>query len=80
MAKTTSKKYVVRLLYHLASVLFYNVWNYAKLLLCRVLKRRFVKPLLKLTRLAVYFEDFVIGGLGPPRIEHLQMHSRKRFG
>jgi hypothetical protein len=67
MAKTTSKKYMVRLLYHLASVLFYNVWNYANLLLCRVLKRRFVKPLLKLTRLAVHFEGFVIGGLGPPR-------------
>lgn len=67
MAKTASKKYVVRLLYHLDSVFFYNVWNYANLLFCRVLKRRFVKPLLKLARLAVYFEDFVIGGLGPPR-------------
>jgi len=67
MAKTTSRKYVVRLLYHLASVLFYYVWNYAYLLLCRMLKRQFVKPLLKLSRLAVHFEGFIIGGLGPPR-------------
>jgi hypothetical protein len=66
-AKTTSTQYVVRLLYHLASVLLYNVWNYANLLLCRASKRRFEKPLLKLTRLAVHFEGFIIGGLGPPR-------------
>jgi len=66
-AKTTSRKYVVRLLYHLASVFFYNVWNYANLLLCRALKRQFVKPLLKLSMLAVHFEGFIVGGLGPPR-------------
>ena len=66
-AKTTSTQYVVRLLYHLASVLLYNVWNYANLLLCRALKTPFNKPLLKLTRLAVHFEGFIIGGLGPPR-------------
>jgi putative transposase len=66
-AKTTSRKYVVRLLYHLTSVLLYNVWNYANLLLCRAMKRQFEKPLLKLTRLAMHFEGFIIGGLGPPR-------------
>jgi hypothetical protein len=66
-AKTTSRKYVVRLLYHLTSVLLYNVWNYANLLLCRAMKKEFEKPLLKLTRLAVHFEGFIIGGLGPPR-------------
>ena len=66
-AKTTSTQYVVRLLYHLASVLLYNVWNYANLLLCRTMKKQFKKPLLKLTRLAVHFEGFIIGGLGPPR-------------
>lgn len=66
-AKTTSRKYVVRLLYHLTSVVLYNVWNYANLLLCRALKKQFEKPLLKLTRLAVHFEGFIIGGLGPPR-------------
>jgi hypothetical protein len=66
-AKTTSTQYVVRLLYHLASVLLYNVWNYANLLLCRALKTPLNKPLLKLTRLAVHFEGFIIGGLGPPR-------------
>lgn len=66
-AKTTSRKYGVRLLYHLAVVFFYNVWNYANLLLCRALKRQFVKPLLKLSMLAVYFEGFIVGGLGSPR-------------
>jgi hypothetical protein len=67
MAKTTSKKYVVRLLYHLTSVVLYNVWHYANLLLCRAMKKQFEKPLLKLTKLAVHFEGFIIGGLGPPR-------------
>jgi hypothetical protein len=66
-AKTTSRKYAVRLLYHLTSVLLYNVWNYANLLLCRGLRKQFDKPLLKLTRLAVHFEGFIVGGLGPPR-------------
>jgi hypothetical protein len=66
-AKTTSRKYVVRLLYHLTSVLLYNVWNYANLLLCRALGKQFDKPLLKLTRLAAHFEGLIVGGLGPPR-------------
>lgn len=66
-AKTTSRKYAVRLLYHLTSVLLYNVWNYANLLLCRGLRKQFDKPLLKLTRLAAHFEGFIVGGLGPPR-------------
>jgi len=66
-ARATSRNYVVRLLYHLTSVLLYNAWNYANLLLCRAVNRQFEKPLLKLTRLAVHFEGFIIGGLGPPR-------------
>ena len=66
-AKTTSRKYAVRLLYHLTSVLLYNVWSYANLLLCRGLRKQFDKPLLKLTMLAVHFEGFIVGGLGPPR-------------
>ena len=66
-AKTTSTNYKLRLLYQMASVLLYNVWHYANFLLCRALKKQFNKPLLKLTRLAVHFEGFVIGGLGPPR-------------
>jgi putative transposase len=66
-AKTTSKNYTVRLLYRMTSVLLYNVWHYANLLLCRALKTPFERPLLKLTSLAVHFEGFVIGGLGPPR-------------
>lgn len=66
-AKTTSRKYKVRLLYQMTSVLLYNVWHYANLLLCRALKTRFVEPLLELAILAVHFEGFVIGGLGPPR-------------
>lgn len=66
-AKTTSTNYTLRLLYRMTSVLLYNVWHYANFLLCRALKRQFDRPLLKLTRLAVHFEGFVIGGLGPPR-------------
>jgi hypothetical protein len=66
-AKTTSTNYKLRLLYQMTSVLLYNVWHYANFLLCRALKKQFDKPLLKLTRLAVHFEGFIIGGLGPPR-------------
>jgi len=66
-AKTTSKEYSVRLLYQLTSLLLYNVWQYANMLLCKAMKRAFGKPVLKLCMLAVHFEGFVIGGLGPPR-------------
>lgn len=67
LAKTTSTNYKLRLLYQLVSVLLYNVWHFANFLLCRALKKPFDKPLLTLTRLAVHFEGFIIGGLGPPR-------------
>jgi hypothetical protein len=66
-AKTTSRKYVLRLLYHMTSVLVYNVWQYANLLLCRALKMPFDRPLLKLTTLAVHLEGFIVGGLGSLR-------------
>lgn len=66
-AKTTSRKYCLRLLYQLTSVFIYNVWQYANLLLCRSVKTPFMRPLLKLTSLAAHFEGFIIGGLGPPR-------------
>jgi hypothetical protein len=65
-AKTTSKKYPMRLLYHLTSVLLYNVWHYANFLVCQAIKKPFVKPVLKLTRMAAYLELHIIGGLGPP--------------
>ena len=65
--KTTSINYKLRLLYQMTSVLLYNVWHYANFLLCRALKKQFDRPVLKLTRLAVHFEGFVLGGLGPPR-------------
>lgn len=67
LAKTTSTNYKLRLVYQMTSILLYNVWHYANFLLCRALKKQFDKPLLALRRLAVYFEGFVIGGLGPPR-------------
>jgi hypothetical protein len=66
-AKTTSTNYKLRLIYQMTSVLLYNVWHYANFLLCRALKKPFGKPFLMLTRLAVHFEGFIIGGLGPPR-------------
>jgi putative transposase len=66
-AKTTSTDYKLRLVYQMTSVLLYNVWHFANFLLCRALKIQFNKPVLALTRLAVHFEGFIIGGLGPPR-------------
>ena len=66
-AKTTSTNYKLRLIYQMTSVVLYNVWHYANFLLCRAQKKQFDKPLLTLTRLAVHFEGFIIGGLGPPR-------------
>jgi hypothetical protein len=65
-AKTTSVNYTLRLLYQMVLVLLYNIWHYANFLLCRVLKKQFTKPVLLLSRLAVHFEGFIIGGLGPP--------------
>src|SRR5665647_2623077 len=67
-AKTTSTNYKLRLLYQMVSVLLYNVWHYANFLLCRALKKQFDRPFLTLTRLALHFEGFIIGGLGPPRL------------
>jgi putative transposase len=65
-AKTTSVNYTLRLLYQMVSVLLYNVWHYANFLLCKALEKQFVRPVLLLSCLAVHFEGFVIGGLGPP--------------
>jgi len=66
-AKTTSKNYALRLLYQMASVFVYNVWQYANLLLAKAAKKPLEKPLIKLGNLAAYFEVFILGGLGPPR-------------
>jgi hypothetical protein len=38
-AKTTSKNHVLRLLYHMYSVVLYNIWQYANLLLSKALKK-----------------------------------------
>ncbi len=66
-AKTTSTNYALRLIYQMASVFVYNVWQYANLLLARAAKKPFDKPLVKLGNLAAYFEVFILDGLGPPR-------------
>jgi IS4 transposase len=66
-AKTTSKNYVLRLTYRLASVFVYNVWQYGNFLFCRAFKQPFLKPAVALKRLAAHFEGFIVGGLGPPR-------------
>lgn len=67
-AKTTSTNYALRLLYQMASVFVYNVWQYANLLLSRAAKKLFEKPLIKLGNLAAHFEVFILGGLGPPQL------------
>ena len=67
-AKTTSTNYKLRLVYQMTSILLYNVWHYAYFLFCRALEKQFSRPFLALTRLAVHFEGFVIGGFGPPRL------------
>ena len=66
-AKTTSRNYALRFLYHMSSVLIYNIWQYANLLLARHVKKPFTRPLIKLGNLAAYFEAFILGRLGPPR-------------
>lgn len=66
-AKTTSRNYALRLLYHMSSVIIYNIWQYANLLLARTLKQPFLKPLITLGNLAAHFEAFILGGLGPPQ-------------
>lgn len=66
-AKTTSRNYALRLLYHMGSVVIYNVWQYANLLLARAFKKPFTRPLITLGNLAAHFEVFILGGLGPPQ-------------
>jgi hypothetical protein len=66
-AKTTSRNYALRILYHMSSVLIYNIWQYANILLARAAKKPFTRPLIKLGSLAAHFEAFILGGLGPPR-------------
>ena len=45
-ARTTSKKYVIRLFYFLFCVLLYNLWVLANILLCNVLLKFIPKKLL----------------------------------
>jgi IS4 transposase len=66
-AKTTSSNYALRILYHMSSVLIYNIWQYANILLARAAKKPFTRPLIKLGSLAAHFEVFILGGLRPPR-------------
>jgi len=65
-AKITSRNYALRLLYHMASVLVYNVWQYANLLLARYAKP-LTRPFIKLGNLIARFEGFILGEFGPPR-------------
>lgn len=66
-AKTTSTNYALRLLYHMCSVVLYNIWQYANLLLAKTLHSPFTKPILTVRSLATYLEVFILGGLGPPK-------------
>lgn len=66
-AKTTSKNHALRLLYHIYSVVLYNIWQYANLLLAKALRISFTKPILTVGNLATYLDAFILGGLGPPR-------------
>lgn len=50
-AKTTSKNFTVRLVYQMLSVIVYNVWQLANILLVIELGTKLRKPLIKLTRL-----------------------------
>jgi hypothetical protein len=50
-AKTTSTNYTVRLVYQMLSVIVYNVWQLANILLAIELGAELKKPLIKLTQL-----------------------------
>jgi hypothetical protein len=63
--------------YQMTSVLLYNVWHYANFLLSSALKKQFGRQLLALTRLAVHFEGFIIGGLGLSTLNILGCKTRK---
>jgi len=54
-AETTSRRRVVRLLYHMTSILLYNVWQPANLLLAKKMGRPPAKPLLKVKTLTAWF-------------------------
>ncbi|MEM2960248.1 MAG: hypothetical protein QXU67_01445 [Candidatus Bathyarchaeia archaeon] len=56
-ARTTSRCYTVRLLYRMASIVLYNVWQLANLLLARKLHRALDKTFLKAKTLAAWFQS-----------------------
>ena len=66
-AMTTSTNYAYRLLLHLCSVLVYNIWQYANLLLAKVLHCTLSRPLVALKILASHMQRLIVCGLGPPK-------------
>lgn len=54
-AKTTSTNYTIRLIYQLLSIILYNIWQLANIILMLELKRELTKPIIKLTQLTRAF-------------------------
>lgn len=54
-AMTTSQNYTIRLIYHMLSVIIYNLWQLANILLAAELMVKLLAPLIKLTHLTRIF-------------------------
>ena len=54
-AKTTSTNYTIRLIYQMLSIMLYNIWQLANIILTIELKRELTKPIIKLTQLTRIF-------------------------
>jgi hypothetical protein len=54
-AMTTSQNYTIRIVYQMLSVIIYNLWQLANILLALELMVKLEDPLIKLTHLARIF-------------------------
>jgi hypothetical protein len=51
---TTSQNYTVRIIYQMLSVIIYNLWQLANIILAAELTAKLTAPLLKMTHLQEY--------------------------
>ncbi len=65
-ARTTSRCYVVRLVYQMLAVVLYNLWQLVNIMLSTWLEIPFIKPLIKLSTVTRLFNMLLLGSYEPP--------------
>lgn len=65
-AKTTSPNYTVRLIYQMLSIIIYNIWQLANIILARELMVKLSRPLIKITDMVRTFRRTIESPRRPP--------------